>query len=144
MTTKFARAVPVLQVADVSGSMAWYSKVLGFSGWGFPSVPPHAFARLTRDESELMFQRATPDADVTAVTRPHGGMAVYLRVTGGRLLELATSIPRSTLLVRGPERMPYGDVEFAVTDPDGHVIVVSELLPDDVDVPRAREREAAP
>jgi hypothetical protein len=42
--------------------------------------------------------------------------------------------------LRKPERMPYGDVELAVVDPDGHVIVVSEQLPADVDVPVARER----
>lgn len=48
-----------------------------------------------------------------------------------------------TKLSREPVRMPYCDVEFAVTDPDGHEIVLSEQLPDSVSVPSADEREAS-
>jgi hypothetical protein len=107
MTSRFVRAAPVLQVADVSRSIAWYSEVLGFSGWGFPAVAPHDFALVMRD--------------------------------GAQLLELTAAIERSTPLLRKPERMPYGDVELAVVDPDGHVIVVSEQLPPNADVPFVRE-----
>ena len=139
MTSKLARAVPVLQVSDVARSIAWYSRVLGFSGWGFPSTPPHSFALLTRDDAELMFQRS---ADSSNDSGTKAGMAAYIRVSGGRLLELAETVSRSAALLRGPERMPYSDVEFAVVDPDGHVIVLSEQLPNDVEVPRAQERGA--
>jgi hypothetical protein len=117
--------------------MAWYSEVLGFSGWGFPRVPPHDFALVARDGVELMFQRAVPSSPVQGSPRP--GWAAYIRIDGGELLELAAAIERSTPLLRKPERMPYGDVELAVVDPDGHVIVVSEQLPPNADVPVARE-----
>ena len=137
VTARFALAVPVLQVADVSRSMAWYSDVLGFSGWGFPKTPPHVFALVARDGAELMFQRAVPSSPVQGSPRP--GMAAYLRIEGGQLLDLAAAIERSTPLLRKPQRMPYGDVELALVDPDGHVIVVGELLPPDVDVPIAEE-----
>jgi catechol 2,3-dioxygenase-like lactoylglutathione lyase family enzyme len=137
MTSKLARAVPVLQVSGVARSIAWYSQVLGFSGWGFPRAPPHVFALLTRDDIELMFQRSTRHANKSTTG---AGMAAYIRVSGGHLLELAITVGQSASLLRGPERMPYGDVEFAIADPDGNVIVLSEQLPSDVDVPFVQER----
>jgi hypothetical protein len=45
-----------------------------------------------------------------------------------------------TPLVRGPERMFYGLVEFEVIDPDGYRICVSGSVPA-AGVPDARERE---
>ena len=46
-----------------------------------------------------------------------------------------------TALVRGPERMFYGLVEFEVLDPDGYRICVSGAVPAGANVPAARERE---
>lgn len=51
------------------------------------------------------------------------------------------SVRRSAPLVRAPERMFDGLVEFDVVDPDGHRICVSGALPADADVPAARERD---
>jgi len=134
---RFDQAVPVLQVNDVSVSMDWYSKILGFDGWTFPKTPPYSFALLSRDGIELIFQRQA-GRERTAVT-VNSGWAVYIRVTGGHLLELAVQIKTHTTLLSEPTRMPYRDVEFTVADPDGHVIVLSEQLPDDADVPSATE-----
>lgn len=133
----FDLAVPVLQVNDVSASMAWYSTILGFRGWTFPKTVPYSFALLSREGVELMFQR-DPGRKRIAAT-PNSGWAVYIRLRGGDLLELATQIMTKTKLLREPTRMPYGEVEFAVEDPDGHVIVFGEQLPDEVNVPLAIE-----
>ena len=134
---KFDLAVPVLQVNDVSVSMDWYSAILGFTGWTFPKTAPYSFALLSRDGVELMLQRDLGRTVIAAA--PDSGWAVYIRVQGGDLLELATQIKTKTRLLREPTRMPYREVEFAIEDPDGHVIVVGEQLPDDVDVPLAIE-----
>ena len=69
----------------------------------------------------------------------NSGWAVYIRSTGGDLLELAARVRGLTPLLQEPTRMPYREVEFSVQDPDGHVIVVGEQLPDDVKVPSATE-----
>ena len=97
-------AVPVLEVKDVSVSMDWYAKILGFTGWTFPKTRPYAFALLSRDGVELMFQQGMPRER----TR---GWAVYLHVTGGDLLTTAAQIKQHIPLLTEPTRMPYRDVE---------------------------------
>ncbi|MEM1080835.1 MAG: VOC family protein [Pseudomonadota bacterium] len=130
----FASATPVLQVRDVADSVAWYRRVLGFETAPFPDHPPYRFAILTRDGVELMLQASSGSAN-----KPHDGWSVYIRLQGDQLLDLADHVRGQIPLIREPERMPYGDVEFAVSDPDGHVLVLSEPLPDHGSVPLAKE-----
>ena len=135
--SRFQRAVPVLQVGDVERSMGWYVDTFGFHPDPFPEKPPYGFAILRRDDSEIMLQCG----DAKQMMQSDDGWAVYLRTSGEDLLDLATAIGRATPLVRGPERMFYGLVEFEVVDPDGYRICVSGSLPASVNVPNARERE---
>jgi catechol 2,3-dioxygenase-like lactoylglutathione lyase family enzyme len=139
---RFERAVPVLQVADVGRSIDWYVAAFGFDPNPFPRNPPYAFAILRRDGAEIMLQgegtSRPPDAT-------EDGWTVYLRIAGDGLLDLADSMGRATPLVRGPERMFYGLVEFEVLDPDGYRICVSGSAPAGANVPAAREcEETAP
>jgi catechol 2,3-dioxygenase-like lactoylglutathione lyase family enzyme len=139
---RFERAVPVLQVADVGRSIDWYVAAFGFDPDPFPRNPPYAFAILRRDGAEIMLQgegsSRPPDAT-------EDGWTVYLRIAGDGLLDLADSVGRATPLVRGPERMFYGLVEFEVLDPDGYRICVSGSAPAGANVPAAREcEETAP
>ena len=53
---RLERAVPVLQVADVGRSLAWYARAFGLESAPFPKDPPHAFAILRRDDAEMMLQ----------------------------------------------------------------------------------------
>ena len=135
---RLERAVPVLQVADVSRSMSWYTRMFGFEPDPFPKDPPHAFAILRRDGTEVMLQagRSARSGDAK-----EEGWTIYLRVAGEGLLDLAESARRVTTLVRGPERMFYGLVEFDVFDPDGYRICVGGAVPAGANVPAARERE---
>ena len=129
--------VPVLQVEDVARSINWYASVFGFEGDPFPDEPPYSFAILRRDRAEIMLQ-----CNERAVGgNPSSGWSVYLRMTGGKLLEFAEAVRRHTELVREPERTFYGEVEFEVVDPDGHVVCVAEPLSDEAEVPRAGERQ---
>lgn len=127
----FATAVPVLQVSDVARSVHWYREVLGFDAWTFPESEPYSFALLTRDTCELMLQVCHE----TPVSR---GWAVYIRLKGSELLDLAEHVRARVPLSREPERMPHCDVEFSVADPDGHEIVLSERLDDEISVPSAK------
>ena len=139
---RLERAVPVIQVGDVGRSIDWYVARFGFDADPFPKNPPYGFAMLRRDGAELMLQAGTSSR---AAQAKEEGWTVYLRIAGDGLLELAESVRRTTPLVRGPERMSYGLVEFEVIDLDGYRICVSGSVPAGADVPAAREcEETAP
>jgi uncharacterized glyoxalase superfamily protein PhnB len=126
------QAVPVLRVADVARSLGWYAAVLGFGGDPFPALPPHAFAILRHGEVELMLRR---DLGVTPAKRKPYDWDVYLRVEDGRFRELFAELNARGIVTRRLERMFYGLSEFEITDPDGHVICLSQLLEDAHDLP---------
>ena len=120
-------------------SGAWVGTLMfGFQPDPFPEKPPYGFAILRRDDTEIMLQCADAKEKIHG-----GGWAVYLRTQDEDLLDLATAIGRITPLIRGPERMFYGLVEFEVVDPDGHHVCVSGALPASINMPHAREPEDA-
>jgi len=134
------RAVPVLQVADVEKSLRWFADTLGFSGDPFPDTPPYSFAILRRDGAEIMLQCAD------AAGRRTGGKpdpvfrwTIYLRAAGTSVLDLAAAVAKKTPLLRGPERMFYGLVEFELCDPDGHRVCVGGEAPAGANVPLHEE-----
>jgi catechol 2,3-dioxygenase-like lactoylglutathione lyase family enzyme len=126
--------VPVLRVTDVERSIAWYRDNLGFD----PEVPsadaPHESCILRRDATELMLRRA-----LTPLPRLRDSYAwdVYIRLSGEELTTLLDHARKRTPLVRGPELMPTGAVEFELEDPDGYRVCVSEVLRDTRGFPRA-------
>lgn len=135
---RLQRAVPVLQVKDVARSIEWYTETFAFDADPFPRTPPFSFAILRRDDVEIMLQCA--DAPPAVKTTPtEAGWAVYLRTSGDDLLAMAATVRRVTPVLRGPERMFYGLVEFEVEDPDGHRVCVSGPLSASADVPMAKE-----
>jgi len=138
---RIQRAVPVLQVKDVARSIDWYVKVFEFQANPFPASPPFSFAILRRDDAEIMLQCADVPPAVKTTAPTEAGWAVYLRTSGEDLLAMAAAVRRITPVLRGPERMPYGLVEFEVEDPDGHRVCVSGALPASADVPMAKEQE---
>jgi uncharacterized glyoxalase superfamily protein PhnB len=136
---RLQRAVPVLQVKDVARSIDWYVKTFGFEADPFPATPPFAFAILRRDDAEIMLQCADVPPAVKSTPSTDAGWTIYLRTSGDDLLAMVAAVRRVTPVLRGPERMFYGLVEFDVEDPDGYRACVSGSLPPSADVPLARE-----
>jgi catechol 2,3-dioxygenase-like lactoylglutathione lyase family enzyme len=131
----FASIVPVLRVADVARSVAWYREILGFAAeWSSETVPVLA-CRLRRDGAELMIRRSTTPPAPRMPT--HGDWDVLIRLRGESLVALLDQARRRTPLVRGPERLPDGNVEFELEDPDGHRVCVAEVLSDTQGIPNA-------
>jgi hypothetical protein len=62
---------------------------------------------------------------------------VYIRLAGDELVTLLDRARKRTPLVRGPELMPYGQVEFELEDPDGYRVCVAEVVSDTRGFPRA-------
>jgi catechol 2,3-dioxygenase-like lactoylglutathione lyase family enzyme len=132
---QFTAIVPVLRVADVARSQRWYQEILGFSAVASPGSPSADSCRLQRDHTELMLRRAS--GSTAPRTPSEGAWDVLVRLNGDALITLLDEARRRTPLVRGPELMPDGAVEFELEDPDGHRVCISEVLTDTRGIPRA-------
>src|SRR5437016_1405176 len=126
------QAVPVLRVADVARSSEWYRGTLGFIADPFPSAPPYKFAILRQGSSEIMLRAGS------APTRPKPApydWDVYLRIEGSPFRQIFAQFSKLGIVTRRLERMFYGLSEFEITDPDGYVICLSQMLEDASDLP---------
>ncbi|MEZ5665878.1 MAG: VOC family protein [Alphaproteobacteria bacterium] len=117
------RAMPVLQVADVARSVAFYRDRLGFAEeglWG--DGPDFAIVRCGRVTIALDRSR-------------EGGVpvnqywAAYLYVDDDVDALCARYRDAGVEIVRGPEDMFYGLRDFDVRDPDGHLLAFGADLP---------------
>lgn len=124
---KFATINPSFVVADVGASMRWYETELGFSGDPFPNFEPYAFAILRRDDVEIFLQGIEDYAKLDVYDRRSGGVwDAYLRISG--LRELYEAVKDRVEIKQQPHLQPYGLTEFEVRDPNGYILVFSELI----------------
>ena len=112
----FSRAMPVLQVADVAASEAFYVSRLGFTSHGIWGDPP-AFCIVQRGQVTIALDRSRDDAPVPL----NQYWAAYVYVADADALHLEFG-GQDVEIVRGPEDMPYGLRDFDIRDPDGHLI----------------------
>ncbi|HJZ80617.1 MAG TPA: VOC family protein [Pyrinomonadaceae bacterium] len=124
---KFHSIIPTLVVADVGATMRWYEHELGFSGDPFPNFEPYVFGILRRDDLEIFLMRIEGYNKPDLYDRRNGGVwDAYLRVEG--LKQLYETL-KDRLEIKQPlHRQPYGLSEFEVRDPNGYILVFSELL----------------
>ncbi|WP_396207408.1 VOC family protein [Gemmatimonas sp.] len=132
--SQFVSIVPVLRVADLPRSVAWYRENLGFTADTDDVDASRESCVIRRDATELMLRRAPSPV---ARARDSYLWDVYIRLAGEALTALLDHARRRTPLVRGPELMPSGAVEFELEDPDGYRVCVAEVLSDTRGFPRA-------
>ena len=113
-------------VADISTTIRWYEEQLGFVADPFPEREPYVFAILSRDNIEIMLQRVEdyqkPDL---YNSRPGGVWDVYIRTEGVK--DLYDSVRGEPTILQPLRRQPYGAWEFEIKDPNGYVLVFSEM-----------------
>lgn len=113
-------------VADISATIRWYEEQLGFVADPFPDREPYVFAILSRDDVEIFLQRfqgyQKPDL---YNARPGGVWDAYIRTEG--VEDLYESVSAEAEIIQPLRRQPYGAWEFEVKDPNGYVLVFSEL-----------------
>ena len=125
---KLKSAAPTFLVADVGATIEWYETKLGFTGYPFPANPPYVFGIIARDNIEIMLQRLADYVKPDFYSqRPGGVWDAYVRVEGVKgFYEQVKDQVEIKLPLR---QQPYGDWEFEVRDPNGYVLVFSELIP---------------
>jgi catechol 2,3-dioxygenase-like lactoylglutathione lyase family enzyme len=113
-----------LHVADVARSVAFYRSTLGFEiGTLWPEDSPQ-LAILSRDRVRLQLGSNTG----TPGSAQHSGCTLWLDVD--ELSELYARVRERVGVEWGPDVYFYGRREFAFRDPDGHVIILSEVTHD--------------
>lgn len=125
---KMGSGVPTFLVADVASTARWYAEHLGFQTAGtFPDNEPYAYASLQRDGVEIMLLGLAgyQKPDLTA-RRPEGLWDAYVRMRG--VHAFYASLRLQSFIKMPLEKQGYGDWEFEVRDPNGYVVVFSELI----------------
>lgn len=124
-------AAPCFPVADVGVTIRWYEAHLGFAGDPFPEAEPYGFAILLRDDVEIMLQRIDGyhKPDLYDLRDGSGMWDAYIRMKGVK--EFYESVREHVEIIRPLEKQFYGDWEFEVKDPNGYVLVFSELIEDE-------------
>ena len=124
---RFNQAAPTFLVGDVGATTEWYQEELGFECSYFPKTPPYVYASLRRDGVELMLLRLEgyqkPDL---AGLRPEGCWDAYIRMKG--VTEFYESLKDRAFIRMHLKQQSYGDSEFEVIDPNGYILVFSELI----------------
>jgi Glyoxalase/Bleomycin resistance protein/Dioxygenase superfamily len=118
-------AAPTFLVPDVAETARWYERNLGFTASLFPKNPPFVYASIQRDGVEIMLLRLEGYRK-PEVVRPGGVWDAYIRMEG--LLEFHEKVRKKISLKSELTKRPYGDSEFEVADPNGYVLVFSELV----------------
>lgn len=108
--------VPRLAVADLRRSIDYYTTVLGFEP-GSPVSEDAVFAILAREDVRLQLIKIDQ-------WHPEGKSTFSINVTGA--LEMHATVRRLATIEWGPEVFWYGRREFAILDPDGHRVIISE------------------
>lgn len=119
---------PTFQVSDVESTARWYCDALGFTLSGhFPDDEPYAWASLQKDGVEIMLQRIAgyQKPDISHL-RPEGIWNAYIRMEGVK--SYYEKVRQKTEIKMPLRKQGYGDWEFEIKDPNGYVLVFSELI----------------
>ena len=128
--TRFASITPNLLVRDVKKSTDFYRDVLGFTmGETGPDQEPFVFVWMKRDEVSVFIndiKAAEHDYPPAAHMPPGGTAALFFIVTDvdGYHAKVA---PKANVIMPLKTQF-YGMREFAVADPDGHIITFAERV----------------
>lgn len=116
------RSMPVLQVADVERSEAFYCDNLGFQSHGTWGDGPD-FAIVQRGQVTIALDRSRDGAPIP--TNQYWAAYIYVEDADALSTELRG---KGVKIARGPENMFYGLRDFDVRDPDGHLLAFGHDL----------------
>lgn len=128
--TRFTSVTPNLVCRDIAASLAFYRDVLGFTiNMSVPDAPPYVFVGLERDGVPVFLndvKAAAEDFPSMASMPPGGTATMFFIVTDVDALH-AVVAPKAPVVMPLKTQF-YGMREFAVTDPDGHLITVAQRV----------------
>jgi len=128
--TRFNSVTPNLLVRDVKKSTEFYRDVLGFTmGETVPDKEPFVFVWMKRDQVSVFLNdiKAAVEDYPPAASMPQGGTAAIFFIIDNVDDYHAKVAPKAKVIMPLKTQF-YGLREFAVTDPDGHIITFAERV----------------
>lgn len=128
--TTFTSVTPNLIVQDIDRATTFYRDVLGFSiKTTVPDAPPFVFVWLERDEVPVFLNDpGAVEQDMPgARTRVPGGTATLFFVVSDVDAYHQTVSPRARVVMPLKTQF-YGMREFAIEDPDGHILTFAQRV----------------
>lgn len=128
--TTFTSVTPNLLVRDIDRSAAFYRDVLGFTvKQTVPDAAPFVFVWLERDGVPVFLNdpKAVEHDFPGATARPAGGTATLFFVLTG-VDALHDAVKSRATVVMPLKTQFYGMREFAIEDPDGHILTFAERV----------------
>ena len=128
--TQFTSVTPNLLVSNIDRSTAFYRDVLGFSiNQTVPDAQPFVFVWLERDGVQVFLNdpKAVEKDIERAGARPFGGSATMFFVITG-VDDYHAKVAQQTKVVMPLKTQFYGMREFAIEDPDGHILTFAERV----------------
>jgi catechol 2,3-dioxygenase-like lactoylglutathione lyase family enzyme len=126
----FTSITPNLLVRDVARSTAFYRDVLGFEmGDTVPDKEPFVFVWMKRNDVSVFLNdihAAAHDYPAAASLPPGGTAALFFVITGVDAYHEQVA-PKANVIMPLKTQF-YGMREFAITDPDGHIITFAERV----------------
>ena len=128
--TTFTSVTPNLLVRDIDRSAAFYRDVLGFTvKQTVQDAAPFVFVWLERDGVPVFLNdpKAVEHDFPGATARPAGGTATLFFVLTG-VDALHDAVKSRATVVMPLKTQFYGMREFAIEDPDGHILTFAERV----------------
>lgn len=126
----FQSVTPNLVVRDVAASLAFYRDVLGFTvTQTVPDQAPYVFVMLARG-SVMVFinDHGAAAKDLPQFAMPQYGGTATLFIAVDAVDALHAAVAPHAPVVMSLRTQFYGMREFAITDPDGHVITFAQRV----------------
>jgi predicted enzyme related to lactoylglutathione lyase len=116
------RISPMLAVADMDETIAFYQKVLGFA----PTMKSPEYSIVSRDGQTIHFMKAASE-DVMKCVRGH--TEIYIEVSGIHALWEHVKTFKDRYRIRDLFDREYGMTEFHIGDPNECLVFVGEPTP---------------
>jgi catechol 2,3-dioxygenase-like lactoylglutathione lyase family enzyme len=113
------RISPMLAVANMEETLAFYQEVLGFT----PRMKSPGYSILERDGQTIHFQKAASEQVMNCV---RGHAEVYIEVSGIHFLWEHVRTFKDRYRIRELFDREYGMTEFHISDPNDCLVFVGE------------------